>query len=740
MKKRVRWLIWAVALFALYRLYHADFWKAERFKEHTRLALEKALGRKVEINGDASYSWRTAPGITVEDVVIHEATGHGREPMMYVTAIQTRVRLLSLLSGRLALDLIRLDQPSVNLSRSSAGFNATPFLERILARRTSNEEPLPDVRIVNGRINFVFDRRKSVLYLSSADLDLTPVDERTFRVQFEGEPARTDRKAVSFGRFRTTGLLRLGLGNEESTADLTLELDNSNIAEVAALIEPKAVNLSGKVSSRAKLKGTFHDAALTGSITFGPNRRDLNPLRAAAIPLHYAGRIDLREQTLSLDATRALNPDLGAVVRFRAREIMQRPRWAALATFHDVPSSPVFSLARDLALIDVDPGLLKGKFAGAIGIVDGLAQGGAILDTKEEKHEWLAGVVVQGPNVDLTLDLRDTPVKALRPFLAKTFPASLPSLITHLEDGMLAGTLRVRRQGDERALWSGKLRLAGASLRFPELAEPLTASALAEFEGDRLSVTALSGRFTQANLSMQGAYQYDAALPRPHRFAFTSPAVSAAALETLLAPTLRRPPGLLRSLSLAAPGSPPDWLSSLSAEGSLRINELEFAGARIRPARAQVRWDATQLNLTNLEIGPSRGVLRIALGGPQPVYRYEGTLTALPWKGGTLDARLVLDASGTGPELWRGLQSTTSWVARSFLLTPEQEVKQASGTLTGRTPRLRLANVQLLLGSESYTGEGTVESEGKWNATLSTGTRQLRLAGEIFPLSLALKP
>jgi AsmA family len=724
--KRLRRLAWAAGLFALYQLYQADFWKAERFKEQTRQALEQSLGRRVVINGEARYSWRTAPGITVEDVVIHEDPRHGREPMMYVTAIHTRVRLLSLLSGRLALDLVRLDEPSVNLSRDPAGFNATPFLERILTRRASQQEPLPDVRIVNGRINFVADRRKSVLYLSNADLDLTPIDERTFRVQFEGAPARTDRKALGFGRFRTTGLLRLGLGKEQSTADLTFELDNSNVAEVAALIDPRAANLAGRISSRAKLKGTFSDATLTGSVTFGTGRRDLNPLRASAIPLHYSGRVNLREQTLSLDATRELNPDLGAVARFRARDILQRPRWAALATFHDVPSAPVFTLARNLALIDVEPSLLKGKFAGAISIVDGLPQGGALLDTNEDKQEWHAGVVVQGDHVDLALDLRDTPVKALKPFLSKTFADSVPSLITHLEDGLLTGNLRAGRQGDEQATWSGKLRLTNASLRFPQLAEPLLASALADLDGPRLSITALSGRFAAAQLNFQGTYQYDPVAARPHRFAFSSSAASAAALEKLLAPALLPPSGQVPT--------------KMSADGSLRFNQLDVAGLTLRPARAQVRWEGSQVLFTSLEAGPSRGTLRITLGGPQPLYRYDGACAAVPWKGGTMDARIQLETSGIGPNLWANLQSTTSWVAKGFRLTPEQEVKQATGTLTGRTPLLRLANVQLLLGSESYTGEGTVETGGKWNALLTSGTRQLRLSGEMLPVTLELKP
>lgn len=720
-----RKLLWLLTLIALFLLYRADFWKAERFKQQTRLALEQALGRKVVINGEASYSWRTFPGITVEDVIIHEDPRHGREPMMYASAIQTRIRVLSLLSGKLALDLVRLDAPSVNLSRTAAGVNMNPFLERLLPRKSS--QPLPDITIANGRINFVSDRRKSVLYLSNADLALIPLDDRSFRVQFEGEPARTDRKAVGFGRFRTTGLLRLGEGGRESTADLTFELDNSNIAEVAALFEPKAVSLSGKISSKATLKGTFSDATLQGSVTFSPSRPTLNPLKAASIPLRYTGRVNFKEQLLALDATRDDNKDLGVTARFRAREILQRPHWAALASFHDVPSAPVFSLARDLALVDVDPALLNGNFSGALSLVDGLPQGGALLDTKDPKQEWLAGVVVQGPSVDLALDLRATPVTALKPFLAKTFPDSLPPVLAHLEDGTLTGAVRVRRQADAVATWSGSLRLTNAKLALPLLAEPWIGSALAEFDADRLVVSAVNGRFLAARMEVQGNYRYEPNRARPHRFQWATPAADASALERLLAPALR---------SAAAA----EWLPKLQAEGSLRIGEFLLAGVPLKPTRANIVWDGRQILLTGLESGPARGILRVQLGAPQPVYHYEGAAQNVPWKSGQMDLRLTFDCAGTGASLLNTARISGAWGARGFKITPEQEVRQASGTLTGGPPPLRLANVQLLLGSESYTGEGTVETGGKWSAQLASGTRQLRLAGEIWPFTLESRP
>jgi len=733
--KHRRKLVTLVLLAAAYFVYRADFWRAERFKERVRVELEQALGRKVIVQGPASYSWRTAPGITVEDVTIFEDPRHGREPLMYAGAIQTRLRILPLLTGRLALDLIRLDSPSVNLSRHAGGVNVTPLLERLLARRRPDGDALPDVRIVNGRLNFVSERRKSVLYLANADLELVPVDERTFRVQFEGAPARTDRKAAGFGRFRTTGLLRLGHGNEESTADLTLELDNTTLAEVASLIDPKAANLGGKITSRAQLKGTFREAAIDGTMSFSAGKRDLNPLKTS-VPLNYTGRISAQAQTLELDAARAANPELGAHARFRAREILTQPRWAGLVTFHDVPSGPLLAIARDLALMQADPALLTGTLAGAIGIVNGLPQGGALINgpVTQDRHEWNAGLVVDGPAIALALDLRDAPVKALKPFLEKTLPGAVPVWFANLQDGTLAGQIRVNRRGDEAAAWAGSLRLANASLAVAGISEPLAGSALAEFEGDRLAITDLKGNFPQAGLAVRGTYKYDPAVPRPHRFVIDAGAVTGAKLEKLLAPTLRHEGGLLRAATL------PDWLSQIQAEGTLRIRELDLGGVRLPPAQAVVRWEGPQVTLQRLQAGGLQGVLRIGLTGPQPVYVFDGTLVNAPWKEGRLEGKFHAETSGTGSSLWTAARVGGTWGVRGIRVTPELEVRQGGGTLSGGPPPLRLTNLQLVVGSESYTGEGTVDGGGKWNAVLSTSTRQLKLTGQIWPLTLESLP
>ena len=90
-RKRLLWL--ACGIF-LWRIYDAEFWQANRLREPIRAALERALGRRVEVQGDLSYSFLKGPGFIVEKVIVHEDPAHGLEPLAYVTSIEARLNLL----------------------------------------------------------------------------------------------------------------------------------------------------------------------------------------------------------------------------------------------------------------------------------------------------------------------------------------------------------------------------------------------------------------------------------------------------------------------------------------------------------------------------------------------------------------------------------------------------------------------------------------------------------------------
>ena len=134
-----RLLLLALAVVA-WQIYEAEFWQANRFREPIRAALERSLGRKVEVQGDLAYSLLKGPGFVVEKVIVHEDPAHGLEPLAYVTSLTARLNVWRLLTGHVEFGTLRLDEPSVNLSRQAdMGANLTPLIMRALTARSGSE-------------------------------------------------------------------------------------------------------------------------------------------------------------------------------------------------------------------------------------------------------------------------------------------------------------------------------------------------------------------------------------------------------------------------------------------------------------------------------------------------------------------------------------------------------------------------------------------------------------------------
>ncbi len=98
----------------------APYLSADAFGGRIRVALERALHRKVEIQA-ARFTLLRGPGFSLLGVVIHDDPASGAEPFAYVNSIDARVSLLGLLRGKMEFSSLRLAGPSVNLVKTEAG-------------------------------------------------------------------------------------------------------------------------------------------------------------------------------------------------------------------------------------------------------------------------------------------------------------------------------------------------------------------------------------------------------------------------------------------------------------------------------------------------------------------------------------------------------------------------------------------------------------------------------------------
>jgi hypothetical protein len=111
----------------------------------------------------------------------------------------------SLLGGRFEIASIRLDEASINLTKSGPAsewgrWNFSSFINPSLIRTA------PAIHVRNSRIHFKFGDTKHVFYLTETDLDISPSGvSGDWKIACSAKPARTDRPAQGLGSFTLKG-------------------------------------------------------------------------------------------------------------------------------------------------------------------------------------------------------------------------------------------------------------------------------------------------------------------------------------------------------------------------------------------------------------------------------------------------------------------------------------------------------------------------------------------------------
>src|SRR5471030_231953 len=203
---------------------------ADQFGERLRASLERALGRQVEL-GTVRFSVFKG-GFSVDTVIIHEDPAIGIEPVAYIErdgGFEVVPSIWSLLGGRFVIASIRMENASINLTKSGPAsewgrWNFASFINPSMIRIA------PAIHVRNSRIHFKFGDTKSVFYLTETDLDISPSGSggRDWRIVCSAKPARTDRPQQGLGLFTLKGRWYGAL----ERAELDLQADRAGLGEV----------------------------------------------------------------------------------------------------------------------------------------------------------------------------------------------------------------------------------------------------------------------------------------------------------------------------------------------------------------------------------------------------------------------------------------------------------------------------------------------------------------------------
>lgn len=720
----------------------APFIQADSYGQQIRDALQRGLNRKVNI-GAVHFNLFTGPGFTIENVVIFDHPSMGLEPFAHMRGLEARVRLSSLLTGRLDFSMLRFVSPSVNLAKPETGsWN--------VVRMFQDAQPgqfVPEIQVTDGRFFLKTGNNKSAFYIANADVTVSPASDALY-LRFSGEPARSDRASHMSALFTANGYLKGG------NLNLDLELEKSPVNELGGLIRGNRLQYHGSIASRAKLSGPLSKLNVSGSFNLSDvHRWDLMTEHNRSWTVDYKGLVDAASERIDLATVNSPNR-----LSILVSDWIKDPQWSVDLAVNELSASTLVGIARDLGA-PMPPGItVDGRVAGAVGFHSRTGLQGQLNVTEgsvrlqDGPHLKLAEASLRMTGNLFELDRTalvgeedqgaqlegkyDTATRILNATVSghglRLLSRAAVPLVSRFEGGRWSAALRYRQDDAQPGVWTGSFDVRDTTTRVPGVAEPLRlVTARLEIDGEVLNVRQM--RASAGSIEIYGSYSYNPALQRPHRFDLTTPKAGLADIEALFAPALRRDEGFFARTLRLRRASVPDWLAHRKAEGRIRIGSLEAGGILMRAVRARVVWEGNAVQLGSLEgrfeRGSFSGTGTVNLSKSEPQYTLQGNIDDLAWKGGTVDLEGSLRTLGSGIDLLRNLHSDGKFLARGLVISPEQTVRSADGafdlSVTRTGPRYKLSDVRVSLGAERYTGDGTTLADGRLRMELASANRDV---------------
>ena len=749
----------------------------DRIRPRIQAALEAALHRKVEI-GEVHLNLFRGPGFTVERVVIADDPSAGIEPFAYVESMRARVRLTSLIAGKLAFSSLYLDSPSVNLVRTASGsWNVQALLDRpAVAQPVANT--IPDIQISGGRLNFKFGDTKSVFHIRDADLEMFPNERGELVIRFAGVPARTDRGSQTFGEVSARGLLRpSGAGPEQLT--MGLHLDRTAISEMVRLFDTRDLGVHGFAVAEAQLSGPLDKIGITGSLNIKDiHRWDLMPPHGEGWTLHYDGSLDLHNHSLNLEtvADPAQQQPQAVALQFALANYLSQPAWDASIRFHDLPAASLLETARHMGAPLAAGVQVDGKVNGGIAYSNQHGLDGVLsLDSASVKFPQAAAasfdsarlkfnsseveldpVSVQLENgqaaefrgryafdsshTSFRIDTAQLTIAEVEGDAKRVIQAPPIPLLENLKQGTWKGWIAFDRRDDRPAVWSGAYDLQDAVLEIPGLASPVRfATASVEMKQGQIQIPRMRAR--AGSLRLEGDYRYDPDAAVPHRLHLRIPELKLAELERLMLPTLRRREGFLARTFGRNPPLP-KWLEERSVDASVQVANVLNGDTPLGQFRGHLVWEGPKITISafDLRLDPmhASGDMTVSLDKLLPAYRLTGNIENLDYRNGQLDVDGALETTGLGDSVLLNVQSDGTFEGREIALSPDAQVHEISGAYriapTSGIPRLALSNLQVAMGQDNLVGQGASSADGRIVLELMSGRKPVRLTGMLLPV------
>jgi hypothetical protein len=257
-------------------------------------------------------------------------------------------------------------------------------------------------------------------------------------------------------------------------------------------------------------------------------------------------------------------------------------------------------------------------------------------------------------------------------------------------------------------------------------------SAAVSLSGKRVTVSRLRAKVGE--IAFTGDYRWEPAAVRPHKFHLVIPEADAAELQRVLAPAMVRDRGFFARTLRLGDAPVPEWLKGRRADGTVEIGTLTFGDTAVHVDAARLLWDAAEVRFVGINAridqGSLAGDLVVDLSGRAPHFRFEGKLGDVAYKEGRLDFEGSVDADGVGAYILASAHAEGRVHGRSIVFAPDAEFRTASACFevseqTGGE-RWKLSSVEVTQGTDTYTGSGATQSDGRLVLDLLSRGRQVR--------------
>ncbi len=227
----------------------------------------EALGRSVTIGDDLSIKIFPKAAFRVTQLQVDNPAGFSTPYLMRVEKAEIGVDLFKLLSKEVEINRFVLTGPDINIEKNKSGAvnyelgsdKATDNEEASGENPELNDLRLGDVRIVDGKANYIDAVAKQNFAMDDIDVDITltsletPFDAKG-TMNFQGEPARLDLVMTTPGKV---------LRKEETNMKLALDVGDTSMGGDLKINFGDKVSFSGPVNFNAPNLPAL--AALAGS-------------------------------------------------------------------------------------------------------------------------------------------------------------------------------------------------------------------------------------------------------------------------------------------------------------------------------------------------------------------------------------------------------------------------------------------------------------------------------------------